>query len=528
MKKITGRFLKIIIKKATENLLRHKDEINALNVFPVPDGDTGSNMCSTMLEACKYIDNIKSDDLPEVWKAIKEGALMGARGNSGVILSQILRGLADASPESYITPGDFIKMISNARKVAYSAVMRPVEGTMLTVVKELDEKLKGRSFETFEELFDQIVEMIKDTVNRTPSMLSKLREAGVVDAGAKGLYYLFEGMRDAIKGDIEVNLEQVEQASVEDLKRMALEEITNQYCTEVAVRRKRVFEKSELESFLNEIGDSVVLVEQDDIFRLHVHTNHPGQVLEKVLDFGEIIKVKVDNMKLQHEHIISAQVGKEIGVVAVSPGKGISEILKSLGVDEIVPGGQTMNPSFADLKTAVDKTHAKVVFLFPNNANVLLTAKQVAEAVDDKRVIVVQTSHVQECVAAMVEYDPDEDPEELKKRFEEAINQCVPISITRAVRDSRYGKRRIRKGEYLVFVRKELLAHGFNLVKALKDVLEKEDAREKEILTVFLGDNYRKVELEKIQNLIGEEFPNLDLEIHEGGQPHYPFLMLLQ
>jgi len=233
-------------------------------------------------------------------------------------------------------------------------------------------------------------------------------------------------------------------------------------------------------------------------------------------------------MKLQHEHILSAQVEKEIGVVAVSPGKGISEILKSLGVDEIVLGGQTMNPSFADLKAAVDKTHAKVVFLFPNNVNVLLTAKQVAESVGGKRVIVVPSSHVQECVAAMVEYDPDEDPDELKKRFEEAIDQCVPISITRAVRDSRYGKRRIKKGEYLVFVRKELVTHGFNLVKTLKDVLEKENAREKEILTVFLGDNYRKAELEKIQSFIGEEFPNLDLEIHEGGQPHYPFLMLLQ
>ncbi|MCD6551168.1 MAG: DAK2 domain-containing protein, partial [Thermotoga sp.] len=343
-----------------------------------------------------------------------------------------------------------------------------------------------------------------------------------------GLYYIFEGMKDAIKGNIEVNLEQVEQASVEDLKRMALEEIANQYCTEVVVRRKRVLEKSELESFLNEIGDSVVLVEQSDLFRLHVHTNHPGQVLEKVLEFGEIMKVKVDNMKLQHEHILSVQVEKEIGVVAVSPGKGISEILKSLGVDEIVLGGQTMNPSFADLKAAVDKTHAKVVFLFPNNVNVLLTAKQVAESVGGKRVIVVPSSHVQECVAAMVEYDPDENPDELKKRFEEAIDQCVPISITRAVRDSRYGKRRIKKGEYLVFVRKELVTHGFNLVKTLKDVLEKENAREKEILTVFLGDNYRKAELEKIQSFIGEEFPNLDLEIHEGGQPHYPFLMLLQ
>ncbi|MCD6550796.1 DAK2 domain-containing protein, partial [Thermotoga sp.] len=203
MKKITGRFLKTIIKKATENLLKYKDEINALNVFPVPDGDTGSNMCSTMLEACKYIDNLENDDLLEVWRAIREGALMGARGNSGVILSQILRGMADASPESYITPKDFVKMISSARKVAYSAVMRPVEGTMLTVVRELDEKLKGHSFETFEKLFDWIVETVKDTVNRTPSMLSKLKEAGVVDAGAKGLYYIFEGMRDAIKGNIE-------------------------------------------------------------------------------------------------------------------------------------------------------------------------------------------------------------------------------------------------------------------------------------------------------------------------------------
>jgi len=528
LKKITGRFLKIIIKKATENLLKHRDEVNALNVFPVPDGDTGSNMCSTMLEACKYIDNVKSDDLLEVWRAVKEGALMGARGNSGVILSQILRGMADASPREYITPADFVKMISNARKVAYSAVIRPVEGTMLTVVKVLDEQLQNKNFETFEELFDWIVETVKDTVNRTPHMLQKLREAGVVDAGAKGLYYIFEGMRDAIKGNIQVNLEEVEQASVEELQRMAFEEITNRYCTEVAVKRNQVVEKSELEAFLNEIGDSVVLVEQDDLIKLHVHTNHPGQVLEKIIEFGEIVKVKIDNMKLQHEHVISTQPTKEIGVVAVSPGKGISDILKSLGVDVIVPGGQTMNPSFADLKAAVEQTHARNVFLFPNNANVLLTAKQVADAFDDRRVIVVPTSFVQECVAAMVEYDPDAEPEDLLKRFEEAISQCVPISVTKAVRDSRYGNRRIRKGEYLLFVRKELVSHGFSLVKVLKEALEKENAHEKEILTVFLGDNYRKPELENIQKLIGEEFPNLDLEIYEGKQPHYPYLMLLQ
>lgn len=286
-------------------------------------------------------------------------------------------------------------------------------------------------------------------------------------------------MRDAIKGNIQVNLEKVEQASVEELQRMAFEEITNRYCTEVAVRRNQVVEKIELEAFLNEIGDSVVLVEQDDLIKLHVHTNHPGQVLEKVIEFGEIVKVKIDNMKLQHEHVISSQIAKEIGVVAVSPGKGISDILKSLGVDVIVPGGQTMNPSFADLKAAVERTHARNVFLFPNNANVLLTAKQIAEAFDDRRVIVIPTSFVQECVAAMVEYDPDAEPEDLLKRFEEAISQCVPISVTRAVRDSRYGNRRIRKGEYLLFVRKELVSHGFSLVRVLKEALEKENAHEK-------------------------------------------------
>lgn len=528
MKKITGRFLKILIKKGTESLLRHKDEINALNVFPVPDGDTGSNMCSTLLEACKYVDSLNTESLPEVWKAIKEGALMGARGNSGVILSQILRGFAEVSPKEFITPNDFTKMISNARKVAYSAVIRPVEGTMLTVIRVLDEESKGKKFETFEELFDFIVEKTREVVLKTPTMLSKLREAGVVDAGAKGLYYFFQGMRDAVKGDIKVDLEHIEQATADELQRIVYEEITFQYCTEVAVKRTRDFNREELESFLQNIGDSVVIVEQDDVFRLHIHTNHPGEVLEKVLNFGEIMKVKIDNMRLQHEHVIATQALKEIGVVAVAPGKGIADILKSMGVDVVVAGGQTMNPSFSDLKSAVDRVPAKLIFLFPNNHNVLLTAKQVAESVNGKKVLIVPTAYVQECVAAMVEYDPELPPEELLKRFEESVKKSVPLSITRAVRDAVYGKKKIKKGDYVVIARKELVSSASNIVKALREAFEKIKAGEKEILTVFLGDNYQKRELEEIEKFVRENYPSLDLEVLEGGQPHYPYLMLLQ
>ncbi len=537
IKELDPRALKAMFKKATEMLIEHKDEINALNVFPVPDGDTGSNMVATMMEGCKYLDELTPEqegDLNTVLKAMKDGTLMGARGNSGVILSQIVRGFTEGAPygKNSLSPSDFLNMMRKAREVAYSAVIKPVEGTMLTVMRFIDERSReALSFETFDELIGWILDVTMDAVRRTPEMLDKLREAGVVDAGAKGLYYLFLGMKKAIEGETESELETLVHTPAEELPKIAYEELTYRYCTEYIIRldkREAQLRSEEVREFLESMGDSVVVVAQDDILKIHVHTNHPGEVLEKLLEYGEMIKAKIDNMKIQHEHVVTeASPRKKVGIVAVSPGEGLSSIMRSLGVDEIVPGGQTMNPSTRDIRRAIEKINADHVFVFPNNPNVVLAAKQAAEDVKSE-VYVIPTHTPQECISALVNYDSEMEIDEIKREFEEVLKNVVPISITKAVRSARIGKERIRKGEYMIFERKKLLSHAPDMVSALSEAFEKVNASKKDILSIFTGQNHSEEDLNAIKKMLEEKFPNLEVEVYEGGQPHYPFLMSLE
>ena len=535
IKEIDGEMLKALFKKATENLLKNKDEINVLNVFPVPDGDTGSNMLSTMMEGCKYLDRVDEKDINRVLKAMKDGTLMGARGNSGVILSQIIRGFAEGAPKKAKALGvaDFVKMLKKAREVAYSAVMKPVEGTMLTVVRFLDERSnEAKEFESFEELFDWMVNVADEAVRISPTLLDKLKEAGVVDAGAKGLYYLFQGMKAVLSGDFEANLEEIASVPAEELPEIAYEDLTFQYCTEYIVRvndKDASKHYNDVVSYLNSMGDSVVVVTQDDLLKIHVHTNNPGQVLEELLKKGELVKAKIDNMKIQHEHIVSeAKERKKIGIVAVSPGDGISKIMKSLNVDQVVKGGQTMNPSTYDIKRAIERTNADNVFVFPNNSNIILAAQQAAQDFDEINVYVIPTNTPQECLAALINYNPEAEPEEIKEIFEETIKEVIPISITKAVRNSNIGKNKIKKGEYLVFVNKDLSSHSFDIKKALDIALKKVGIDEKEVMSIFTGENFSEKDLEKIKELIEEKYDNLEMEVYEGGQPHYPFLISVE
>ncbi len=533
VREIDGKMLKAMFKKATENLLKHKDEINALNVFPVPDGDTGSNMVATMMEGCDYLDRLESDDMKSVLKAMKDGTLMGARGNSGVILSQIIRGFVEGFPgREPITPSDFLQMLKKAKEVAYSAVMKPVEGTMLTVMRMIDERSPEiADAESFEELMNWMIKVTEEAVRITPRFLKKLRDAGVVDAGAKGLLYLFEGMKMAIEGDTEVSLEEIAETPTEELPQIAYEDLTYQYCTEYIVRvsdGNAISHYDEVKEYLESMGDSVVVVAQDDILKIHVHTNNPGMVLERLLENGELLKAKIDNMKIQHEHMVKeTRERKRIAIVAVSPGEGLSKIMRSLGVDEIVKGGQTMNPSTADIKKAIERANGENVFVFPNNPNVILAAQQAAQD-SEENVIVIPTTTPQECISALVNFDPEAEVEELKEAFEEAISNVIPISITVAVRSARVGRRKIRSGEYMVFERKNLLSHSFDIVKALEEAFEKIGADEREILSIFTGEKYREEDLKSIKDFLAEKYPDLEVEIYEGGQPHYPFLMSLE
>ncbi len=534
---INGSDMKGIFMKGAENLLAHRDEINALNVFPVPDGDTGSNMSSTMLEACKYLENLTDEKLSNVLDAIKRGTLMGARGNSGVILSQIFRGFCDTlSKKSKLTVADFVKGIKGAKETAYKAVLRPVEGTILTVIRVLDEHSKELSnLESFEALFEKMEEIALDTVKKTPSLLPKLKEANVVDAGAKGLYYIIQGFKMYALGDTSINLEGVETRPSEEIT-IAYEELTYQYCTELIVRAKRPITngtQKQLENYLNSIGDSVVFFVQDDIIKLHVHTNNPGQVIEEFLKHGELLKVKIDNMKEQHEHVVGEAYAKKerkkIAYVAVSPGEGISKVLKDLGVDEIISGGQSMNPSMADILDAIRRANAENVIVFPNNSNIILAAEQAAKTAEQEgiKVYVVKTTNVQQSVSAMI-YRVGEEIEEIITSIEETIKKTIAISITVAVRDSKYAGEKIKKDEYLGFLNKELVAHHKNLVNVLDKIYQRCKLEEHEILTVFVGSSATPIEQSIVEKYTKKKYPNVQIEFIEGGQPHYPFLMMVE
>ncbi len=537
MEKVNGKFMRLAFQKATEVLAAHVDELNALNVFPVPDGDTGSNMLATMKEGCKYLDELKKNDLPSAMEAIRNGTLMGARGNSGVILSQIFRGFADyCSKKKTLSPADFIGMFRSARSVAYKAVMKPVEGTILTVLRRIDEKSnEAEGFETVVDVLRWVVEVADATVKETPKLLPVLREAGVVDAGARGLYYILQGFLAVALGETEINLQVVTTKSGEIAVEITSEELTYQYCTEVMIKAQsenHAAKVDNLREFLESIGDSAVVVFDQPVIKTHVHTNDPGLVIQEALKYGELLKVKIDNMKLQHEHFVEVsaqdQPPRAYGFVAVSPGIGISEVLKNLGVDQIVRGGQTMNPSTADLKYAIDRVKAKIVFLFPNNPNIILAARQATEHIDDKKVIVIPTQTVQECISAMMSFDPNEEPEKLEEKFKEAAQYIIPLSVTRAVRDAKHNGTRIKKDEYMIMKGKKLLSHGQSLKQALSRALTALDLRGREVVTIFTGQDATDQETSIIKDYFAKAIENAQIDIREGGQPHYPYLIMIE
>ncbi|MGE0032282.1 MAG: DAK2 domain-containing protein [Pseudothermotoga sp.] len=530
---MNGKFMKLAFEKGTEELALHVDELNALNVFPVPDGDTGSNMLATMREGCKYLEQLTKTDLCSVMEAVKNGTLMGARGNSGVILSQIFRGFAIyCEKKKFLEPRDILGMIKEAKKVAYKAVMKPVEGTILTVLRRIVERSEeAANFQDFPEILKWVVQVAEEAVKETPKLLPVLREANVVDAGAKGLFYIFKGFYAATLGE-KPNLELLTSKNGEVTVELPVEELTFQYCTEVMIKRENNFSDAEVErfrGFLESVGDSAVVVHDSAILKTHVHTNNPGLVIEEALKYGEILKVKVDNMKLQHEHVVQQdEQRRKYGFVAVSPGQGISMILRNLGVDQIVRGGQTMNPSTADLKIAIERVNADIVFVFPNNPNIHMAAKQAAEQVNNKKVVLIPTNTVQECISAMMAFDPNESEEALKQKFTEAASYIIALSITRAIRDAKHNGTKIKKGEYMILKGKSLIAHGQSLKQALHRALLALDLRGREIVTIFKGQDARDDDVAVLENVFKNVMDNPQIDVQEGGQPHYPYLLMIE
>ena len=554
MKRINGKFFVAAFQKAAERLLANKDEINALNVFPVPDGDTGSNMAAAMIEACEYLDRLKKDDLVSVLEAVKTGMLMGARGNSGVILSQIFRGFAEGiGNRKFVGTKAFTEGLQKAKEVAYRSVMKPVEGTMLTVVKVTAETANEHygDIEDFEEYFENLIKVAFDTVEKTPTLLPKLKEAGVVDSGAKGLAHIFEGFLLAIKGELELEgpIQQMPQAmgsSTERIVEIVREELKFTYCTELIVNlndSENPEETSEvMKAYLEEMGDSIVMVHQDELIKIHVHTDHPGDVIEKFLGVGFLQKVKIDNMKVQHEHIVDIQSrgpemygnGKHHGVIVVSPGDGLADVLKSLGVDFAVKGGQTMNPSLKDLYEAISRVTANKVIVLPNNPNIILTAKEAANAIHDdnpeKQVYIIPTRTVQEGIAAMTVYNDEMETESLIAEMKESAEAVFPISITYAVRDSSMKGKKIKKGEYIAIGREGLISSGRKLEKLVHDSIKIALGKDtdKEVVTIFYGSEVSEETAGKLLESLSGNFSDLEFEIHSGGQPYYYYLISIE
>lgn len=557
MKRLNGKFFTLAFRKAAERLLANKDEINALNVFPVPDGDTGSNMSAAMLEAVEYLDKVNSDDLPEVVNAVKMGMLMGARGNSGVILSQIFRGLSEGvNGRKMLSTKAFTECLEESRKVAYKSVMKPVEGTMLTVIKELAVQAAEELEEVdeFTEYFEGLSRIAKNTVERTPQLLAKLREAGVVDAGAKGLAYIIEGFELAAKGETEVELLELSTetgtTSAEKLVDIVKEELKYDYCTELIIgfgnnEQSKEEITRELKEYFNDIGDSIVMVNQDNILKIHIHTNHPGDVIEKLLNYGSLQKVKIDNMKVQHEHVVdlvespkeevpNIAKGKNHGLISVSPGEGLSEIMISLGADSIIKGGQTMNPSMKNLLSAMERIQSSSVIILPNNPNIVLTAREAARNVMEKNpsknITVIPTKTVQEGITALTVYNDELELEELVKEMKEVIETVYPISVTYSVRDSSIKGKKVKKGEYIAMGRNELIASGRRLEKVITESLKSalEEDEDKEIVTIFYGSDIKKEQAEKLVDSLSDKFEDLEFELHKGNQPYYYYLISVE
>ncbi len=533
MKRINGELFAIGFKKGTEILLTHVDEINTLNVFPVPDGDTGSNMSSALLEACKHIEQLKKQELPSVLQAIETGTLLGARGNSGVILSQIFRGFAQACKgKKTLDSHDFAKALKSAKEVSYGAVIKPVEGTMLTVIRVLAEESESLIDEDLTKFMEKLWKRSQEVVEETPKLLKKLRDAGVVDSGAKGFSYIIEGFYKALNGEREVNLE-IENAGPREIVRISQEELKYLYCTEAIVKLTKEIDISSLKAYYNSLGDSLVLVNSGDYLKFHVHTNTPGKAIDKALEFGELVKSKIDNMKIQHHQIIknekdSPTEKKKYGLIVVANGEGWESIFKSIGVDVVVSGGQTSNPSTAQFKEAVEKVNAEEIFIFPNNSNIILAAESVKEMVEGKKVFIVKTSTVQQGLAALFMFNPQASSLENMNRFKEAIESVKSLEITQAVRDSKIRDTEIKEGEFIGFLDGNLVCSKKTLDESVFCTLDKASASSADIITLFYGKDVSESDAQVIFKEIQIRYPSVDVEMYNGGQAHYYYLISVE
>ena len=549
--KINAKMLAKMFLAGAKNLEVKKEWINELNVFPVPDGDTGTNMTLTIMSAAKEVVNLQDEDMMTICKAISSGSLRGARGNSGVILSQLFRGFTKTIREyEEIDIPTLATATEKAVESAYKAVMKPKEGTILTVAKGMADKARELAEEGCDDMelyFRQIIEYGDEVLAKTPDMLPVLKQAGVVDSGGQGLMQVMKGAFDAFLGkEVDFTLEASKESPAKEGPASSVDqEIKYGYCTEFIILLNKTFNiKNEIDfkEYLESIGDSIVVVADGDVVKVHVHTNDPGLAIQRALKYGALSNMKIDNMRLEHQEKVMKEQQmkeqeqkkepemphKEVGVIAVSVGEGMSEIFKGLGADYIIEGGQTMNPSTEDMLNAIDKVNADTIFILPNNKNIILAANQAKTMVEDKKIIVIPTKTVPQGITAIINYVPDMDPEDNAATMECEIKNVLTGQVTYAVRDTMIDDKEIKQGDYMGIGDSGILSVGrdmeevtFNMIKAMMhDDLE--------LISIYYGSDVSEEAAEAVKAKVEETYPDCDVELQMGGQPIYYYVISME
>ena len=541
-----------------QNIEAKKDYINELNVFPVPDGDTGTNMSMTIMAAAKEVTALDKPEMKDLAKAISSGSLRGARGNSGVILSQLLRGFTKAiKEEKEIDVLTLATACQRARDTAYKAVMKPKEGTILTVASGIATKAAEMAEETddLEEFIPAVIDHAQEVLNQTPEMLPVLKEAGVVDSGGQGLLEVIKGGYDAFLG------KEIDYSAIKPSTGVAVTKVNTEdtadikfgYCTEFIILTEKEFtedDEHEFKKFLSSIGDSIVCVADDDIVKIHVHTNDPGLAIQRALTYGQLSKMKIDNMREEHQEKLirdaekvaeqqakeeaayeekkSAEPRKAMGFIAVSIGAGMNEIFKELGADYIIEGGQTMNPSTEDMLNAIDQVNADTVFILPNNKNIVLAANQAKSLVEDKEIIVIPTKTVPQGITAIINFMPDADAKTNEETMLEEIKNVKTGQVTYAVRDTHIDDKEIHEGDIMGIGDSGILAVGKELEGTTKELIANLVDEDSELISIYYGEEVSEEDAEKFTEEISELYPDVDVDIQFGGQPIYYYVLAVE
>ena len=546
MEKINGLVLAEMIDLGSKNLAKNAEKINSLNVFPVPDGDTGTNMNLSMSSGAKETAANVVENIGELGKSFSKGLLMGARGNSGVILSQLFRGMSQhIADKKEVNAKEFAEAIQNGVSIAYKAIIKPVEGTILTVAREAAEAgLKAaENSDSVVEVMEAIYAEAQASLKRTPDLLPILKEVGVVDSGGQGLVCVYQGFVAALKGEKIEGLESVETNVVDmqfeddhDMDFMSPEDIVYGFCTEFTVRldkEKKEFDEDKFRADMSKFGDSLLVISDSEYVKIHVHTETPGDVFNYGQQYGELIKIKSDNMREQHREVLRKQEAKqattpkelkEQAMISISMGAGLSKVLTSMGVDYIVEGGQTMNPSTEDIMKAIKEVNAKNIFIFPNNKNIQLAAKQAAELAEEN-VFVIESKTAPQGLAAVMVFNPQASADENFANMQEVLSTVSTLEVTHAVRDTNIEGVEIKKDEFMGIKDGKIVVSNLSLNTVLEELLEKSIDEDKEIVTLYLGEESTEEYTDFLEQLIEEKYPDVEVELIESGQPVYPYII---